>query len=149
MSLSAHRFVPKSSDFLKWKEKLREMLAQTDVRRNQIFFGGVSLFRPHMALREKNIFCLSYGLEAVMQLPHLRSRGSDIRGFHNDTCAHFMGVTGWRGSERVLVVGRRPAVGVVADERGGVSCARHPEVGLAWTDEGRHARKRTRGNPEN
>lgn len=130
-------------------KKTEKMLAQTDIRKNLIF-GGLSLFRPHMALTEKtNIFCLSYGLDAVMLLPRVRSRGSDVRGFHNDTCAHFMCVSAWRGHERVLVVGRRPAIGVVADERGRVSCARHLEVGLGCTDERRHARKRTRGNPEN
>lgn len=59
-----------------------------------------------------------------------------------------MGVTGGGGHERVLAVGRRPAVGVVADERSWVSCAGDPEVGLAWTDEGGHARKRTSGDPE-
>lgn len=60
-----------------------------------------------------------------------------------------MGVAGCGRRERVLAVGRRPAVSVVADERGWVSRAGDPEVGLACTDEGGHAGKRTCGNPEN
>lgn len=60
-----------------------------------------------------------------------------------------MGVAGRRVHERVLAVGRRPAVSVVADERGRVSRAGDPEVGLARSDEGGHAGERACGNPEN
>ncbi len=60
-----------------------------------------------------------------------------------------MGVAARRRRNRVRAVGWRPAVSVVADEGGRVSRAGDPEVGLARTDEGVHARKRTRGNPEN
>lgn len=111
----------------------------------------LALFRLHAALMEKTLHC-SDALEAVMIIPHLgvqRSGGSDIRGFHDDTCAHLMGVAARRRQRRVLAVGWRPAVGVVADEGGRVSRAGDPEVGLARTDKGGHARKRTCGNPEN
>ncbi|KAA8589153.1 hypothetical protein FQN60_010498, partial [Etheostoma spectabile] len=87
--------------------------------------------------------CRSYVLEAV------RSRGSHIRGFHNDTCAHLVGVAGCRGHQRAVAVGGRPAVGVVADERHRVPRAGHPKVGLGRSDEGGHAGERARGNPEN
>lgn len=49
-----------------------------------------------------------------------------------------MGVAGWR-RRGVPAVARRPAVSVVADERGRVSRAGDPEVGLAGADEARHA----------
>lgn len=84
-----------------------------------------------------------------MRLPYLGSGGRDIRGFHNDTCAHLMGVAVHRRHMRVLAVGGRPAVGVVADERGWVPRAGDPEVGFVRADERGHARKRARGNPEN
>lgn len=60
-----------------------------------------------------------------------------------------MGVAGGRGHHRVLAVGRRPAVSMVADEGSRVPCACHPEVGLVRGDEGGHAGERTCGNPEN
>lgn len=78
----------------------------------------------------------------------MRSGGSDIRGFSNDTCAHLTGVVARLGDERVVVVGRRPRVDVVTDEGGGVSCAGDPEVGLACIDKGGHTGKGT-GDPEN
>lgn len=79
----------------------------------------------------------------------LGSGGRDIRGLHDDTRTHLMRVAGRRRRGRVLGVGRRPAVAVVADERGRVSRAGDPEVGFVRSDEGGHARKRTCGNPEN
>lgn len=60
-----------------------------------------------------------------------------------------MGVGGRRRPERVLVVGRRPVVSVVADDGVGVPRGGDPEVGLAHAAEGGHAGKRTCGNPEN
>lgn len=84
-----------------------------------------------------------------MILPHLGSRGGNIRGFHDDTCTHLVGVAGRRRHERVLGVGRHPAIVVVADEWGWVSRAGDPEVGLVRVDKSGHARKRTCRNPEN
>lgn len=55
-----------------------------------------------------------------------------------------MGVAG-----RVGVVGRRPGVGMVTDEGGGVLQTGHLEVRLSGTYEGGHTRKGTRGNPDN
>lgn len=83
-----------------------------------------------------------------MKLPGLTSGRGDVGGFHNDAGTHLVGVTGGSGHERVLAVGWRPAVGVVADERRRVSRAGDLEVGLTGTDEGGHARKRTSGDPE-
>lgn len=78
-----------------------------------------------------------------MILPHLGSGGGNIRRFHNDTCSHLMGVAGRRRHNRVLGVGWRPAVGVVADKWGWVSSAGDPEVGLVRSDKSGHSGKRT------
>lgn len=125
-------------------------MAQTEATRKSKVFKLV-LFMLHVALMEETI--------SVVPMPWKqwwyaliwgqRSGGTDIRGFHNDTCTHLMGMGSRRRHERVLVVGRCPAVSVVADERVRVPRAGDPEVGLACTDEGGHARKRTCGNPEN
>lgn len=69
----------------------------------------------------------------------------DVRGLHDDAGSNLVGVSG--GRRRVLAVGRRPAVAVVADEGGRVPSARHSEVGLVGADERGHAGKS--GNPEN
>lgn len=55
-----------------------------------------------------------------------------------------MGVAGWVG-----IVGRRPGVGMVTDEGGGVLQTGHLEVRLSGADEGGHTGKGTRGNPDN
>lgn len=78
-----------------------------------------------------------------------RSGGSDIGGFHNDACAHLMGVAVRRRRDRVFAVGGCPAASVVADEGGRVSRAGDPEVLLARADKGGHAGERTCGDPEN
>lgn len=54
-----------------------------------------------------------------------------------------MSLAGGRRRDRVLAVCRRPAVAVVADERGRVPRAGHPEVGLVGGDERGHAGERT------
>lgn len=54
----------------------------------------------------------------------------------------------WR-HESAVAVGLCPAVSVVADERGRLTGAGHPEVGFAWTKKGGHTRESTGGNPEN
>lgn len=68
------------------------------------------------------------------------SGGSDVRGLHNDTCTHLVGVTGQ------VFVGRCPSIGMIADEGVRVLHARHFEIRLSWVDEGGHARKRTGSN---
>lgn len=98
---------------------------------------------------EREILCRAYALEAVMRLPYLGSGGGDIRGFHNDTCTFLWVVAGRLRQGRVLVIGSRPAIGMVADEGVWVPRAGDPEVGLGRADERGHARKRARGNPEN
>lgn len=82
---------------------------------------------------------------AVMRLRCLGSGGRDVRGLHNDTCAHLVVVARRQRRVRVLVVGGRPGVTVVADEGVGVPRAGDPEVGLVRADERGHARERARG----
>lgn len=132
--------------FLKLRGKVREFKAQSEATMKS------KILKLHMALMEKTN-------QSVIPMPWKqwwyslnwgqRSGWSDVRGFHNDTCAHLVGVAGGRGHHRVLAVGRRPAVSMVADEGSRVPCACHPEVGLVRGDEGGHAGERTCGNPEN
>lgn len=78
-----------------------------------------------------------------------RSGRRDVRGLPDDAGAHLAGTGAGRGRVRVLAVGGRPAVDVVADERRGVLQAGDPEVGHAGADEGGHAGEGTRRDAQN
>lgn len=126
------------------RRDVRKLLAQTELQNNLRFSSSQWPW-----WRNKTVFPMPWKQWRYSVIQGKRSGGSDIRGFHNDTCAHLVGVAGRWGHDRVLAVSRRPAVSVVADEGGWVPRTGHSEVGLARADESGHTRKRTWGNPEN